>query len=186
MAYKLITPAADPVVSLDIAKQHCKVTNNLEDALIELYIAGAVERWESETGYLLKSQTWEFSADSFSGDGIVRLFKCPFISLVSITCPDADGNDMSVDVDTVRVDNVSFPARLAPKTAWPVFRPAIGAVRIRFMCGAVAIPKAVMMAIYMMVAHAYEHREETSEVNLIQVPSAVERIMDLYRIAEHR
>lgn len=186
MAYKLITPATDPVVSFETAKQHCKVTNSLEDALIQLYIDGAVERFQSETGYLLKSQTWEFSADSFPGDGIVRLFKCPFIELISITCPDTDGNDQPVDVNAVRIDNVSFPARLAPKTAWPIFRPAIGAVRIRFTCGAVEVPKAVQMALYMMVAHAYEHREETTEMNLKQVPSAVERIMDLYRIAEHR
>jgi uncharacterized phiE125 gp8 family phage protein len=192
MAYQLITPPTEFPITRVMAKQHLRIDHEDEDLLIDMLIAAACERWEQSTGFLLMQQTWEYVADVFgtsATDPIIRLHKCPLIALSSISYTNAAAEAATLDLATVSVDNVSSPARVMAKTYWPTVATQLNAVRIRFTAGHTSannVPRAVMVALMMMIAHMYEHREEASDVSLSAVPNAVETVMNLYSFREHR
>lgn len=187
-SYKFITPPEAAPITLVQAKQHLRIDHDDDDLSLEVMIDAAVERFEQTTGRVLMAQTWEFVADAVPSDGVIRLFKCPADAIISITA-DIAGTDTVIPINQFYFDNTSMPARIVHKAAWPQIVNRPGSLRIRFTAGATAtdqVPRAIRVALLMMVAHMYEHRHEASETSLGTTPHAVETVMDMYRIAEHR
>lgn len=66
-SYRLTVPPATLPVTLDTFKAHIKITNNLEDALLTLYLKAAVEFAERYTGRDLITRTYITFRDFFPG-----------------------------------------------------------------------------------------------------------------------
>ncbi|MBN2744517.1 MAG: phage head-tail connector protein [Marinilabiliaceae bacterium] len=190
MSYSLITPPSSLPVSLDVIKQHLRITHSQDDALLELYAEAARERWEAQTGFMLMSQTWQYVADDFPSREPVLLHKCPVAAVAAVSYTDASGNVQPIDPASIIIDNLSRPARIMPKSGvWPSTNKQLNAVSITFSAGKESqtdIHRSVRVALLMMIAHYYEHREEAADINLAVVPRAVETIMDLFSFREHR
>jgi len=110
-------PAAEPV-TLDVLKNHLRVTITNDDTLIKLYLQSARELVESESGRSLVNKVYRQSHDRFprlhdcgdfgtgyfyqapryarshhyDGRQQIKLLRCPLVSVEKITYIDLDGN----------------------------------------------------------------------------------------------
>ena len=93
-------PAVEPV-SLELAKQHLRVENTDEDALIGEYISSATAWVERFLERSLIRQTWQMILDGFPDDGeSIEMRMPPSYDLQTFTYFDADDDEQDVDVDS--------------------------------------------------------------------------------------
>jgi len=106
-----------------------------------------------------------------------------------ITYYDTDDTGADMDAGDYYVDVINNPGRIGlnwgesfPSTT---LRPFNG-VNIRFICGygdtAATVPEEIKQAILLIIGHLYEHREETTDKALQNVPLAVDALLYPYRI----
>ncbi len=159
---KLITPPISFPVSLAEAKDQLRVTHDEEDSLIETYIAAATQRLDGAEGYLgrcLLRQTWEYTAERFSGP--MRLPLPPCQSIDSITYTDASGQPVTLDPAAYEVAGLdsSEGAIIYPVAGWPPTARRPDAVKIRFTAGSDFVPEPIRAAILGRVLHLFDNRE---------------------------
>jgi uncharacterized phiE125 gp8 family phage protein len=121
-------------------------------------------------------------------DFTISLPKPTLVSVTSITYVDGLGQPQTLDPATYSVDIISEPARIlpAPGLFWPMLQTYIpGSVKIKFVAGSYGdgvdvntCPQTVVIAILLLVGHWYAHREESSELNLKNIPMGVQALLD--------
>ena len=121
----------------------------------------------------------------------IRLPKPTCVSVDSVTYLDLTATLQTLDPSAYFVDNTSEPARLVPSQNmfWPYTQQYLpGSVRIKFTAGSYGdgvtvntCPKSIVMAILLLVAHWYEHREDVSELNLKSIPLGVNALLSQYK-----
>jgi len=162
MAYKIITqPSVEPV-TLDEAKDHCRVDGTELDALFTgVIIPAARQSAEHEMGRALCTQTRELVLDAFPADFVLE--GAPIQSLVSVKYLDSAGVEQTLDPQDVILDNDSEPGYLSLNygKGWPETYDVPNAVRVRYICGygnAGDVPAAIkawmLLAIGTMAAQA--------------------------------
>lgn len=122
----------EPLVSLDDAKDHLRVTENDEDGLIEGYIAAASAWIDGPAGWLGRSiglQTLELRSNVFSG--CERLPYGPIISIASVKYIDAQGVEQTVDPAQYEVIDGGLAVKSG--SAWPSHRGDVEGVRVRYL-----------------------------------------------------
>jgi uncharacterized phiE125 gp8 family phage protein len=156
----VITPPAQLVLPLSLAKSQCRVEHNDDDDLINSLIETATGWLDGPGGWLgraLMPQTLELRLDSFfHGDWIfngqyiweqgawpmgsiwpfrtlIRLPFPPFISLTSVTYEDGAGVDQVVSSAGYSASDAGVEPVFG--TNWPVGRIDANAVRIRYQAG---------------------------------------------------
>jgi hypothetical protein len=118
----------------------------------------------------------------------ICLMRSPLIAVTSFQYYDAQGNQQTLTLNTdFVVDAVSEPPRLlpAPGGFWPTTQYRAPAVTITYTAGyatAAAVPGRMTLAMRMLLAHWWEHRESVSEMNLKEVPHAVDALLDSLRV----
>lgn len=149
-------------VSLQLAKQQCKVDYADDDALIQTYIVAARQYCEKRTNRAFFTQTWMRTLDYFPLYGRVDSSRSPserdswpygtwywdrvtidlphnrVQSVTSITYLDNDNQPHTLPADSYNVDVVSVPARIAPAQGlfWPILNQFIpGSVNITYQAG---------------------------------------------------
>lgn len=200
MALRLITPPIGEVLSLEAVKQHLRVVDSDEDALIAGLIVAArefVEGPDGLTGRLLLEQTWELVLDAFPEDedgDEIQIPLAPLRSIVSIKYDDADGVEQTIDAGDYTVDAVSVPGLVAIDESWPTPLEGRNAVRVRFVAGYPLpdespseltdnVPQAIKQAMLMIIAHWYEHRESVVVgVAAQDVPEAAKALLERYKV----
>lgn len=122
----------------------------------------------------------------------IDLPKPATVSVSSITYVDNDGTTKTLDPSSYLVDTTSIPARVTPGQGsfWPLvanYRP--GSVKITFVAGSYGdgvtvntCPQTIVMAMLLLLAHWYEHRESASEANLKSIPMGVDALLDLDKV----
>lgn len=168
----LVTAPTAQIVTLAEAKEHLRVEQDAEDALISGYIdaaTGHLDGWNGILGRALALQTWEVSFDRFPAEIILPFG--PVESVVSVTYKDADGVTQTVDAADY---DVSKPRRLVapvPGTSWPT---ATGrdCVTVQWVAGG-DIPKQAKQAALLLIGGWYEVRESISEAKMSEVPFGV-------------
>lgn len=165
MALKLITPAADPIVSLEDMKAHLRVDHADDDTLIEGLIKAATsyfDGWSGILGRALIAQTWELTIDRFPPCEM-KLPLGPLMSVTSVKYDDADGIERILDAEAYDIDKASEPGWVLPVNGWPATASAINAVRVRFVAGfgeqATDAPEAIRLAIKLHVQTNYDPLE---------------------------
>lgn len=174
MALKLITPPANPV-SLTEAKAHLRVTHALEDGLIGVYLAAALEEVETHIEQAVGTQTLEWSADAFP-PGEIELPMPPLQSVTSVKYRDANGAEQTLAGAAYAVDAVSSPGRVVPVDSWPATDVVPNAVTVRFVAGYSTAPAVVKAAILLLTSDLYHNREAAADKALLANP-AISRLL---------
>lgn len=161
--FKVVTgPATEPVTSSDV-KLYSRVYTDVENVLIDTWIASARIAAEDYQHRAFITQGIALSYDCWPRE-VILLPRPPAIAVQSIKYYDESNVEATVDPATYFVDVDSTPARIVLNSgeSWPsvTLRP-IKSVIINYTAGygdAVDVPQTVKDAIYLYCAYRYENR----------------------------
>lgn len=184
----LITAPSTEPVTLAEAKAQMRLESDFtqDDALITSYLLTARQWCEGYCKRQFITATYEWIEDYFPIR--IDLPYPPVQSVTSITYTDDSGVNQTLSSSLYQVDIKSEPARIIPayQELWPTTRSVMNAVTVRFVCGygdANAVPQAIKLAILMLTAHFYEHRENVQVGgNVMNVPFSTTALLDPYRM----
>lgn len=187
MNIRLITSAGKEPVSLDEARRHLRIDDDIteDDDDIRMAITAARERAEHLTERSLMSHEWELTLDEFIP--IIELPKPPIVTVSSVKFLDSDGVEQILPGNAYIVDRDSEPGRLVPAygKCWPNTRRQINAVRVRYSTGygsPAAIPQAVKSWMLLRIGLLYKHRESVvTGVSIAPLPF-VDCMLDAQKI----
>lgn len=183
MALKLKTPASNPPVTLAQVKQHCRIEDDSQDGILQIYLDAAVGHVDGNSGVLGRAvmpQTWELYYDEFPS-GPIEIPLGPLIAVDKVEYIDpVSGAYVELTNTNYVTDIVSYQGWISPVTDWPTPKVTINAVRITFQAGhADTDPrlKAIRAAVLLLVGHWYENRETVSAETLQNVPMAFDALI---------
>lgn len=174
-------PFGEPV-SMELAKQHCRIalTSEDEDLALAQYIRAAREWVEKYTGHVLVRRSFSQHFDCFAT--FLELWRRPIASVEEVGYSDSDGA-AQVYADFVLKAN-RHPARIWPALngAWPSILSRDGVI-VTYVAGydEGETPEVLCQAILMLVAHWYNQREAATDLNFSEVPFGVKTLCDQYR-----
>ena len=179
---RTVEPAAEPV-TLDEQRAQMLIPDTLseDDDFIENdCIKTAREIVEEETWRALMTQTWRLNLMHFSDS--IPLPRPPLQGVSSITYIDLGGAEQTLPTSFYTVLTDDVPGRIcrAYGQSWPAVRCVPNAIKITYVAGfasADAVPSAYKKAIKLLAADFYEHREESTPLNLHKIPVGVQRIL---------
>jgi hypothetical protein len=205
---ELVSQSTTPVVSLDIAKAHLRVSDTNSDAYITALIEVATNLIERESNCDLRTTTWNwkgnfphprwhfgFYSPQFGHDfvdGFYRQYRtkiflprAPLQSITSITYYDANNTLQSfTNTDSTTNYYVMTPSKvfgwLQPALYYPATYDAFrpDAVTITFTSGYNPAPPAAIHAVLLAVGTWYENREDENEARLSSLGLGFDRILD--------
>ncbi|WP_319528981.1 head-tail connector protein [uncultured Cohaesibacter sp.] len=152
-------------ISLDEAKDHCRVGGADHDSTIEALIEAAVGYLDGYTGVLgkcLMPQTWAQEFDCWQD---FPLCLGPVTELQSISYFDRDGTEQALNVETVRIERrvIETVAALKPGKSWPDDADfGEGLITVTWKAGyvdAASVPPAIKHAMKLLIGHWFENRE---------------------------
>jgi uncharacterized phiE125 gp8 family phage protein len=166
MALSVVTAATVEPVSIQDAKDHCRITTSDEDSLVAGYVVSAREYCEHVTHRTFLSTTFDLKVNGFPcADAAIWLPGPPLISVTSITYVDTNGTSQTWSSALYTVDAPAGPYARAGcivpiyGESYPQTRDQINAVTIRFVAGygttASAVPRQLKSAIQIRVMDLY-------------------------------
>lgn len=172
--------ASEELVSLEQAKEWCRVLNADHDTLIPFLVKSAREYIENYTGRALLERTYEDRRDGFPKSRVIKLENAPLRDVESIEYV-LDGQTQTLSEDSYTVDVYSTPGRVVLKDsyAWPSTDCVPNAVIITFTAGygsseeteeRLKIPQTLMLGIKFLISHWFANREPESPFALTPVP----------------
>lgn len=195
MAYGLTVSTAATIspVTIELAKLHCKVTNEAENAYIETLIDAAVESTEDDTGRAWINRTLQMTMGGFPSGTAFELPRSPVSATADdtvITYTDADGASQTLATSVYGVDATPLVPTVYLKDAqsWPSTlgtEPAV--VTVQFVAGYGAtrelVPARAKQAIYLAVAMWYDLRTPVVTGTIaVKLPLVVSALLDGLRI----
>ena len=173
-----VPPTQEPITLQD-AKDHCKVDGAEDDALLRSYIVAARSYVETATDRTLPQTTYQLTLDKFCDE--IKIPKPPLISVSSITYIDANGTTQTLSASVYFVDTTTPQGRivLKPGQSWPALGSAVYPVTITFVAGYTIsnVPEAAKHAIRLMVSHFNSNRDAVTEGSMTQLPLAVDSLL---------
>lgn len=180
MRVLVVTPP-EPIVDLDLAKAHLRVTTEDEDALIEGYVEAAQASVDGPLGWLGRSiatQTLEVRVASFGC--LEHLPFGPVQHIESVVHIDAGGDEVDVSEDVYQL--VDGGLGLANSASWPSVHPSAEAVRVRYIAGFETPPAAVRQAILLLIGQWFRNRSAINVGNIVSsLPNGVESLLAPFR-----
>jgi uncharacterized phiE125 gp8 family phage protein len=183
MAWKVTTQPSLEVWTLSEVKNYLKVDTSADDTLITTLLQSAREVAERYLNQALITQTITEKLDRLNKP-IIYLSVSPVISVTSFQYADSQNTTQTYNSSNYIVDNFEKPARLslAYGKTWPTLYGNINDVTIVYTAGygaaASNVPMQIRQAILMMVADAYDNREDYVK----KLPTASEYLLDQYRV----
>ena len=181
MKYELITPPTGPAVPLTTAKAHLVVEHAADDELIQIYINQAAAWAQSYTGRHIGEQEWKVYGDTWCD-----ILSIPFspVRTIAIEYIDIDGATQTLATDQYYLDNKSYPATIQPRPAveWPDLSDEPNCVTVTCQTGTNLLDGNMSSAIYLLTAHLYEQRSDSSPLRIHKIPHGVTVFLDLVRL----
>lgn len=183
-------PTSEPI-SLIQAKTHLHVDHDDEDQLISILIQSAREIVEQKTNRSLITQTRTMKLDYFPrycGQGYypewaaIMLPNGPVTSVTSITYYDENEALQTLSSSLYWVDTSSGLPKVVIKNSWPYTYSMPNAVTVVYVAGyglASSVPKAITSAMYLIVGHLYENREQVGDIRY-ELPFGVDHLLAPY------
>lgn len=174
----------DPV-TLDEAREQCRVDYSDDDTIIERLISAATSLFdgEGELGRAIITQSWTQWEPVTTGR--IRLKMGPFQSLVSVEHY-VDGVLQSANVADFDIRPVGDFVTVGPVGSWPQADARDDAFKITYFAGfgdvPSAIPQGIRHAILLTVGHWYENREAFTDRKLMELPQAVSSLIGNHRV----
>ena len=160
------TKAPDALpLSLEEAKEHCRISGPDHDATIQALIGAAVSHMDGYNGVLgkcLMLQEWQQEFDRWQD---FPLCLGPVRDLVSIDYLDGSGQAQSVDLSAVRIERrvLGTMAALKGGYSWPGDADFDeGLITVKWSAGyasAADVPPAIKHALKLLIGHWFENRE---------------------------
>lgn len=199
-AIGVLTPPTVEPVSVDLARQHCRIDHSSDDVLLARYLRTARGRAERFLGRALITQTlrWVMRHEPPRGalpalpmammvwpliesmpqlwDQQINLPRSPVQQVTNVVIMDRDGTTSTLVQGTdYTVDTLLEPARLRLCTVtYPVW---VEHIEIDFVAGygatGDAVPDEVITAILMLTAWLYENRGDAAA----EMPDAVQALL---------
>lgn len=194
----LVTAPTIEPVTVEQAKDQCRIDHANEDALLEdILIPAAREAAEAFTRRAIMKQTWDWKLDRFPCEHPWELPKAPLLSVTSISYVDGDGTTQTWSSTEYAVNAPAGPRAMPGTVAlaygygYPVHRSQPNAVTVRYVAGysssataataRAAVPAAIRQAILMTVAESYARRENTVVGTIIaEVPQGAKALLAPY------
>jgi uncharacterized phiE125 gp8 family phage protein len=204
----LITaPVLEPI-SVQEAKEHCRVDLTDEDALIDGYVQAARQHVETITGRALITQQWAMGLDWWPNASgrygragewgwchWIDMPKPPLINTVplpvAITYVDTAGAPQTLATTQYRIDAPSGPTagrgRIEPAygVTWPSLHGVLNNATVTFWAGygvsGDTVPRPIRQAMLLLVGHWYRNRESINIGNIVnELPQAVKSLLTPY------
>jgi uncharacterized phiE125 gp8 family phage protein len=149
-------PIAEPV-TLDQAKQQCRVDGSDDDAVLERLIKAARSHVEKYCNARWAEQTIVCECGAFSD--FARLPEGPLKSVTSVVYIDPAGETQTLDVGVYEAhkDGLEPSIALKPGQSWPAIQAGTRVVLTAIFGG--AVPECVQHAMLVFVDNAYHQRE---------------------------
>lgn len=191
MSLKLIS-RVEPVIALESLRRQCKldaeikpgntVATHEDDGLLLDYLAGAVELAEHQTERAVGTQSLELALDMFPLNAIA-LPKGPAVSVQAVTYRDEFGVVQTVDPSGYVLDNRGDQNWLLPAfgVRWPAAQLSANSLVVRYTAGG-ELPRAIKLALLLLVADMYKNPEATSDKQLQVLPIGVKALLNTQRI----
>ncbi|MCK0196351.1 head-tail connector protein [Ancylobacter sp. 6x-1] len=177
-------PAVEPL-TLDEAKAFLRVDHDAEDALISALVVTARASVEALTRRALIDQRWRLIRDAWPASGFIPVPVNPLRSLVAASVKDVYGIEVALDLAALRPDSARLPGLIrvergaVPAPGW---RPA--GIAVEFIAGhgsaAADVPAPLIEAVRLVLAHFYEHRDETGPSAAL--PATLGALIAPYRV----
>ncbi|APR51994.1 phage gp6-like head-tail connector protein [Sphingomonas koreensis] len=189
MRVVVVTPPIDPVVTLDIAKQHLRIDGNDDDALISAMVAAVTNHLDGPEGWLGRALGVQELEARFDKTSFGRYVRLPFEPVLELTAVEyLDGGDVIVQADLA--DFELLGAKLVPADTvfpWEVGSWRREAVRVRYRAGYETLPAAINAAILLMVGDLYANRESvitgpSAAAIAIPMSTTVEALLTPFRV----
>lgn len=181
MGLKTITPSTEYPITLAEAKEHCYITIDDDDTLIQSMISTATELCQNYIGQQLKSATFEQSEQEWDN---FNLLKNPIGTLSSIKYYDENDNLQTLSHnDFFYIDDYQLPNRLVMKQGadFPSLSNRINPILITYSSYMSDIPSPILSWIKIQVATFYKHREEFTTFQSFEIGNRyVDRLLDNY------
>lgn len=177
---RAVLPVAMPI-TLAQAKAHLRVDHDAEDEQITSFILAATAMLDAqgELGLAICEQTWDESLQNPSRD--VALSIIPARSIVSVSYFDAENVLQVADLSKFALYSGESWAFVRSDN-WPAAFDRPDAITIRYVAGLDEVPADLGHAIRLIVADMYEHREDSSEAKLSEIPHSARNIVNNLRI----
>lgn len=156
MGLTVVTPPAEYPVTLEEAREQCRITNTDSDARLTGFIAAATAHVEKVLGLSLMERTYRLTLDAFSD--YIELPRGPVQSVTSVQYTDEDGVTQTVATADYTVDltsNRQWIVRNSDAT-WPTPLDAVNVVTVEYVAGYSTLPAEfddVKAAILLTVQH---------------------------------
>lgn len=189
MGYELITPSTTDLdlISLDEAKVHIRVDEQIEDSYVTILITAAREHVEDYLQRTILEATWRYQIDFFPRDDSVIFLPRPRASSIAVfSYLDADGNLQSLTegTDFRFHELINLKSAVEPEDTWPTTEKARNAVTIDFKAGWAVdkVPKKLRQAIMIVIADMYEARQSDVFGMSINATRAMEKLTSAWRV----
>lgn len=178
------TTAPDQLVPAAALKAHARILHTDEDDLIRDLGLAAERALERELGIAFVEQTLVLRLDRFAAWSMDLPYP-PLSSVTSIQYIDGNGDTQTLAASLYEVDTFATPGRIQPAygEAWPVTRNEQNAVTVTYKAGGTDVDnvdETLKLAVKMMVADLYEHRERTAAQALHDL-AMYDRLVDNHR-----
>jgi uncharacterized phiE125 gp8 family phage protein len=181
-----VEPTVEPLTLAEV-KNFLKEEQATNNDLITAMIVSARKIAEGKCNRRLVTQTVKLSLDDFPSEDI-EIQGSPIQSISTVKYYDDDNNLQTLAATNYQLDITEEPARFGISSTgeWPSVYDRFNAVEITFVAGyglAAAVPDNIKQAMYFMIGHWYENREDVvvgRQVN--EVPQASEALLALERV----
>lgn len=164
---RTVTPAAQPLLSLEQAKQHLRVDFDDDDTLIAAYAAAAQDLVERYTSQILMPRTLEIAFVSFPcPGGAIVIPRDPITEISAIAYTGTDGATVALDeADWRWSESAPDQVLAAVNTSWPSAAREAGSLRVTFVAGYEEglCPPMLIEAVRRQTAFLYGNRGDVAE-----------------------
>lgn len=183
--YRLVTaPSTEPLTYSEV-KAFLRLNDDTEQTFVTNLIKVARQTVETQIWRPLISQAWGMYFDKDELSLLVfNINKAPIISVDNVKYYDSSNVLQTLASTEYESDIYGNPARFRLKTI-PTVYDRLGALQVNFTCGyanAAAVPQPIVQAIYMIIGHLYENRQDVvtgTQVN--EIPLASRYLLEPYR-----
>jgi uncharacterized phiE125 gp8 family phage protein len=193
----IVQPTEEPI-SIEDCRKHLRLDADgsppeHEDDSLVMALQGAAREWcENFTGRALATQTLEVALDEFPCSDM-ELWGSPVQSVVYVDYADDTGATVEMPSGDYMLDNFASPNRIVIPydQEWPTTSSSANAVRVRYVAGYTqaddspsgeVMPKSIRSAILLVLGHLYENRENSTDLNLMEVPLGAQSLLRPYRL----
>lgn len=196
MMLRRLAPPENPTLTLDDAKLHLRVDNDVEDLEIDILLQAAIDHVEAYTTRVLASANYEQTFDEWSTKGYLELGVAPIREVESVKYMDANGTEQIIDTANwyFRPNQDGGRVYLASTYSQPTLWGRPGDIKVTFTAGynapgqasedpALICPARARSLVLMILGGWYANREHVvigSSVN--ELPMGAQALLNSLRI----